>query len=298
MLGDTLESWLGVDQSGVRAEIVVIDNASTDATREVVEKRRGEFSTPLRYVYEGRQGLSFARNRGIDEASGEIIAFVDDDIYFDSSWLTEIFLAFRQHPEVSCVGGMSIPTFEVDKPAWLTEAMLNLYGSTLSGDRDRVMEYPEHPFGVNMAFRRDVFDTVGKFATDLGRIKNSLLSNEEKDIFYRIDAAGLKVYYASGAVLHHRVPADRLRQEWVLRRVYWQGVSNVIFDQSTRRKSRLALCKETARHLKRLVAGGGNTPGIGIFTYLRGGSFENKMRAYKSLGVIRQNLLEVFRITN
>ena len=165
----------------------------------------------LRYEHEQQAGLSFARNRGIEAARGSIIAFVDDDIYFDARWLVEIVAAFERHPDVHCVGGKSIPTFEGEKPDWLTESMLQFYGSTLSGDSDRLMVFPEHPFGVNMAFRREVFDKVGGFRTDLGRVKNSLLSNEEKDMFHRVAAAGFRVFYASRALLQHRVPAERLQ---------------------------------------------------------------------------------------
>ena len=198
MLEDSLRSWQLVVQGNRKVEFIVVDNASTDATRNVVEKFAGAFPGVLRYEYEQQPGLSCARNRGIEAARGPIIAFVDDDIYFDAHWLQEIVAAFERHPDVHCIGGKSIPTFEGEKPNWLTESMLQFYGSTLSGDNDRLMVFPEHPFGVNMAFRQEVFGEIGGFRTDLGRIKNSLLSNEEKDMFHRVAAAGFKVFYARG----------------------------------------------------------------------------------------------------
>ena len=198
-------------------------------------------------------------------------------------------------PDVHCVGGKSIPTFEGEKPDWLTEPMLQFYGSTLSGDSDRLMVFPEHPFGVNMAFRREVFDTVGGFRTDLGRVKNSLLSNEEKDMFHRVAAAGFRVFYASRAVLRHRVPAERLRQDWLLRRAYWQGISNVIFDRSIQGHSRWDLCKNLLRSFKRLVLGpAGGRPGK-VWRHYRGYDFEDRIRAYRQLGVVKQNFVELFR---
>jgi hypothetical protein len=90
--------------------------------------------------------------------------------------------------------------------------------------------------------------------------------------------------------LQHRVPADRLQQDWLLRRAYWQGISNVIFDQYVRRRSRLGLSKNLLRNLKRMI--------LGISTYFSGASFEDKIRAYGWLGVARQNFLELFRRSN
>ena len=295
MLEDTLSSWLSVDQGSAQVEFIVVDNASTDATPDVVEKFQSDFPNRLRYVHEKKVGLSNARNRGIKEASGPIIAFVDDDIYFDSLWLQKMLDAFREHPEVHCVGGNTIPIFEIEKPAWLTDSELKCYGSTLSGDRDRLMSFPEHPFGVNMGFRKDVFETVGEFKTNLGRIKNSLLSNEEKEMFYRVNAAGMLVFYASKAVLQHRIPAERLDEKWLLKRAYWQGISSVIFDAYVDRTSRIILCKEFARNIKRIIIGSGNRNATNIYAYYKNFSFEDRLRCYTRLGIARQSLFEVIR---
>jgi glucosyl-dolichyl phosphate glucuronosyltransferase len=295
MLGDSLRSWSQVVQRGRKVEFIVVDNASTDATRSVVEGFVAGFPGPLRYVHEKQAGLSFARNRGIEVAAGRIVAFVDDDIYFDAAWLEEILAAFDNNPDIHCVGGKSIPNFEGEKPDWLTESMLQFYGSTLSGDSDRLMVFPEHPFGVNMAFRREVIDTVGRFRTDLGRVKNSLLSNEEKDMFHRVNAAGYRVWYASRAVLQHRVPVDRLQQGWLLKRAYWQGISNVIFDRSSRSPSRWDLCKHLLRSFRRLVRDPDGRKPRKITGYHKGYNFESRMRVYRQLGVVRQDFVELFR---
>ena len=295
MLRDSLTSWLDVDVTGRRPELVVVDNASTDATRDVVAEFGPTPDGALRYVYEPRSGLSHARNRGIREAWGKIIAFADDDVFFDRRWLQVLVDTFEQHPEIHCVGGNSIPVFEAERPAWLSENMLTYYGSTLSGDEDRLMRFPEHPFGVNMAFRRSVFERVGDFRTNLGRKKDSLLSNEERELFHRVSAADLRVYYTAAAVIYHRVPAARLDQRWLLRRAYWQGVSTVVFAAHTQQRSRIGLGRDLAVALKRLALGIGVRSPRGVIDYHRTTCLATRMKKQLLLGTARQTLIELFR---
>jgi glucosyl-dolichyl phosphate glucuronosyltransferase len=295
MLRDSLSSWRDVELGERQVEVIVVDNASTDATRATVD---GFGATPdgfLRYVYEPRSGLSHARNRGIVEARGEIIAFVDDDVYFDRRWLRTVAETFAGNPDVDCVGGNSIPVFEAERPAWLADPLLTYYGSTLSGDQDRWMRFPEHPFGVNMAFRRSVFERVGAFRTDLGRKKDSLLSNEERELFYRVGAADLRVYYVASAIIYHRVPAVRLDPAWLLRRAYWQGISTVVFDAHTRSRSRLGLGKELAVALKRLALGTGLRSPASIIDYHRSSCLQTRLKKQYLLGTARQSLVELLR---
>lgn len=231
ILGETLASYATLAAaSAARAELIIVDNNSSDATagiaREFVAGR-----TDARYVFEPTPGLSHARNTGIREARGEIIAFADDDVFFEAGWLDALLRAFSAHPEAGCVGGKTLPHFESGRPAWLHETMLYMYGSTNSGDEEAWMAYPKHPFGVNMAFRREVFARIGGFDPRLGRIGDSLLSGEESDIFRRVHEAGILTRYTPDAFLRHRIPASRTDPEWVLKRSYWQGISDVVFRQ-------------------------------------------------------------------
>jgi GT2 family glycosyltransferase len=218
-------------------------------------------------------------------------------VYFDHRWLRTIADTFARHPDVDCVGGNSIPVFEIERPAWLVEPLLTYYGSTLSGDEDRWMRFPEHPFGVNMAFRRSVFERVGTFRTDLGRKKDSLLSNEERELFFRVGAADLRVYYVASAIIYHRVPAARLDPSWLLRRAYWQGISTVVFDAHTRPRSRLHAGKELAVALKRLALGTGLRSPASIVDYHRNSCLQTRLKKQYLLGTARQSLIELFRVS-
>lgn len=296
MLADTLASWRKVrGRDGCR--FIVVDNASTDDTRSVVERfnQTAGGDDPIRYVYEGQSGLSFARNRGIEESDTDIVAFVDDDVFFHEGWLEGMSSAFAGRPDVHCVGGMSIPHFEGQEPAWLSERILKFYGSTQSGDEVRPMQFPEHPFGVNMAFRREVFSRVGGFRTDLGRKKHSLLSDEEKEFFYRVAEAGLQVLYTPHAQLYHRVTPERLDPSWLLRRAYWQGVSNVVFDRHVRQHPRGRILKNIYRNLRALLLGSGKRTPASVARYYRRWDLTTRMFRYTQLGMVRQSMVEFLR---
>ncbi|NNG00364.1 MAG: glycosyltransferase [Desulfobacteraceae bacterium] len=294
MLEDTLRSWVTVDKESIHVELVVVDNNSTDLTRQVVRQFEQARPGEVIYVFEDKPGLSFARNKGIEIARGRLIAFVDDDIYFTEDWLKEILNTFRNQGRADCVGGNSIPSFEIPKPEWLTDDLMRVYGSTLSGETEKVMAFPEHPFGVNMVFKREVFERIGLFNTRLGRIKKSLLSNEEKELFYRIDQAGLLTYYSPKAIIFHRIPADRIDQRWILRRMYWQGISKVSFSQIIDKKSRFYLLKDTLRNFKNFLFGQRPYSVRNCIVFFPWQAFKVKLRAVLSFGITIQSLIEIF----
>jgi len=244
ILGETLASYAALAAaSAVRAELVVVDNNSSDATAGIARDFVAAHGD-ARYIFEATPGLSHARNTGIREARGEIIAFADDDVFFEAGWLDALMRAFAAWPEAGCVGGKTLPHFEAGTPPWLHETLLYMYGSTNSGDAEAWMDYPKHPFGVNMAFRREVFQRIGWFDPRLGRIGDSLLSGEESDIFRRVHVAGFRTRYIPDAVLRHRIPATRTDPDWVLLRSYWQGISDVVFRQLHEPLGRLGLLRQ------------------------------------------------------
>jgi len=239
VLEGTLESYSKLTEAhDERIELVIVDNNSTDATSRVA--LAAQSSIPgLRYFHEARQGLSHARNRGIQECRGSIIAFADDDVFFDTGWASAIIDEFNRHPTADALGGRSTPVFEGGRPAWLLDDYLVFYGDTGFGDQLRWLDFPEHPYGLNMAFRREVFEKVGHFDANLGRIKASLLSGEESDLFERIYAGGLRTLYSPKPHLFHRIPKERTSFEWIKSRFYWQGASDAIREFSSDKPSRM-----------------------------------------------------------
>ena len=253
ILTNTLSSFLDCARTDIVFELLVIDNNSNDNTKDVVMSF-AEKEPSIKYLFESKQGLSEARNTGIRLSKGNIISFADDDVYFETYWLLEVVRIFQDYPETSCMGGKSIPQFEIARPDWLTDDLLTYYGSTNSGDMVKWMLYPkEYPFGLNMAFKRAVFDQIGMFDCKLGRKKRNLLSNEELEVFWRVNQVGLKVIYNPKALLYHQIPIERTNKEWVFARYYWQGISSIVFDQLLAPQSRLVLFKEAIREGWRLL---------------------------------------------
>lgn len=226
ILADTLASYGKLEEAiDEKIELIVVDNNSSDETSKITFKA-GSTISGLRYIHEPRQGLSHARNRGIRESRGNIIAFADDDVFFDRNWAYSIIDAFERVPEAGAIGGKSTPLFDGVSPEWMRESFLNFYGDTRFGDKERWIEFPAHPYGLNMAFRSKTLEQIGEFNPMLGRNKSSLLSSEETDLFERIHNNGLRTLYVPQAHLFHRIPQERATLQWIASRYYWQGVSD------------------------------------------------------------------------
>ncbi len=218
----SLEKLLDIE----KAEVIVVDNNSLDDTAEVVlacvKKLRGQVN--LRYVFEPRQGLSVARNTGIDEAKAPIIAFLDDDALPFINWLSSVNHAFQKYPDAAALGGIITPDFAIARPDWLIKDFELKYTIVNLGDRERTYPRSLYPFGANMAFRREALQGI-RFPEDLGRKGTSLLSGEEAWIFLQLRKKGLNLYYIPGMTVRHHISEERLTKGWIKRRYYYQGVT-------------------------------------------------------------------------
>ncbi|MDQ6421395.1 glycosyltransferase [Paenibacillus sp. LHD-117] len=211
-------------------EVIVVDNRSTDNTRQVVQEVGRMTSIPIIYVYEERLGLSVARNRAIREAKGDYILFLDDDAAASKNWIEGIVSVFESDPRIGCVGGKIDPAWEGAEPAWLLPENRTLY-TILDYSQEIVeMKKPAIPFGANVAFRKSVFDTLRPFREDLGRVGSNLLSSEEAELIDRIRSR-YTVYYTPYAWVRHKIPHSRVSRKWLLRRIYWQGVSSAVSSE-------------------------------------------------------------------
>jgi glycosyltransferase involved in cell wall biosynthesis len=218
-------------------EVIVVDNCSTDHTKQVVEEFQKMVHIPVIYVFEERLGLSVARNRAIREASGEYVLFLDDDAVASADWIGGIVALFELDPRIGCVGGKIEPAWEGSAPQWLSQENRTLYSILDYADEIVEMRKPAIPFGANVAFRKSVFDWTDVFREDLGRVGSNLLSSEESELIERIRTRFM-VYYTPHASVMHKIPRTRISRKWLLRRIYWQGVSRAV---SSKRKVRIFL---------------------------------------------------------
>lgn len=222
-----------IDQSLTKEnyEILIIDNNSTDNTKDIAVSllERGK---NIRYIFEPKLGLSHARNRGIKEARGEVIVYMDDDAYACNDFLLKHAEAYENTlPKPTAVGGKILLDWEVPRPDWFPDSMQRSLTYINYSPEPRFLDFQkyEYPFGANMSFLKEKLIESGGFDVNLGRVGKNLLSNEEKELFSKIHEKGLKVYYIPEAFVHHAVTKQRVSKEFLFKRQYWQGISDVVW---------------------------------------------------------------------
>ncbi|EKV01331.1 glycosyl transferase [Leptolyngbya sp. PCC 7375] len=214
-------------------EVIVVDNASTDTTAEIVQLR---LSDPrLRYVYEPTLGLSTARNTGANAAKGDIVAYLDDDAVASSQWLASLLEVYEKNSKVAIAGGkvtLLWPPDVVHPPAWLSDDLASGLGAYDLGDQVRYIKNPSlTPRGLNYSLRKTFLDAVGGFDVNLGRVGKNLLSNEELHMTQLALRNGWDVVYVPDALAAHNVSPARLKPGWFLSRSWWQGISECYREQ-------------------------------------------------------------------
>ncbi len=208
-------------------ELVVVDNSPSSEKKERFWEGL-HLACECRAVLEDEPGLSRARNIGLDEARGRHIAFLDDDAVASPGWLEAAVTVLDERPKVGIVGGPVEPIWPERRPAWLHEWQEGYLTILDRGPDLRELGPAEWVAGTNMALRREVLQRAGGFDTAIGRIGRSLLSNEELALTKKLSALGYTSVYSPHMRVRHRVHADRLNQEWFVRRASWQAVSDLL----------------------------------------------------------------------
>jgi glycosyltransferase involved in cell wall biosynthesis len=215
LLRSTVDSVLNQDTQ-VTFEIVVIDNNSTDDTHDVVESIIEDHPGKVRYVVERKQGNAHARNRGIEEAVADIVAFVDDDVTVATDWLTSLKTVLDSRDDLSFVGGKVLPAWIEPPPSWLTPdhwaplALLD-YGPeelAISGKN------PPGLLTANVAFRRSVFKEAGTFLPDLQRVKNMIGSMEDHEFLLRVCRSGKQGIYTPQMIATTHIDNERVTKTY------------------------------------------------------------------------------------
>jgi glycosyltransferase involved in cell wall biosynthesis len=195
-------------------EVVVVDNGSEDETRRVVAEFAALHGGRLLYCYEGRPGLARARNAGLEAATGEVIAFTDDDVLVREDWLDGVRREFEADPDLHLLSGRVLPA-----RAGLQPVALQL------SEEPGTYSTPEHAtqaLGANMAFRREVFARCGPFDTRLGA-GTFFAGAEEVEMAYRALRAGHRLRYAPNVTVYHDHDRVTVRQACSLEYGYGKG---------------------------------------------------------------------------
>jgi glycosyltransferase involved in cell wall biosynthesis len=200
-------------------EVLVVDNNSSDQTREVVEQFCRRHPGRFRYLFEGQSGKSYALNSGIRAARGVILAFIDDDVTVESTWLKNL-TGSLMSGECAGAGGRILPEKNFSPPSWLSsngsKERYALAPLALFDLGEEPCQLTEPPFGTNMAFRREMFEKYGNFRTDLGPRPGSEIRNEDTEFGDRLLAAREKLRYEPKAVVYHPVAENRIQKKYYL----------------------------------------------------------------------------------
>ncbi|MEM1279243.1 MAG: glycosyltransferase family 2 protein [Cyanobacteria bacterium P01_D01_bin.6] len=229
-LGAAIDSLLCQDFENY--EVIVVDNASTDQTRTVVESRLPH--PRLQYIYEATLGLSAARNAGAKAAQGEILAYLDDDAEASRGWLSALTEIYAQNPKVAIAGGRVTLIWPENRtpPNWLSESMAGNLGAYDLGNETAYITQPGlTPRGLNYSITADFLAKIGGFDTNLGRVGKNLLSNEELYMTEKALQMGYQVAYLPNALVAHNVAPARLEPTWFMSRSWWQGISECYREQ-------------------------------------------------------------------
>lgn len=210
------------EQAGIERvdyEIVVVDNNSTDRTKEAVEGFKRVFPGNLIYLFEQRQGKTFALNKGIESAKGEIIAMTDDDCVADRNWLANIWEVFSTK-NIDLLAGKVVAVFDSELPSWLD--INALHGPLAHHDKgDKYFENDDSKkiltTGANMIFRRTSVEKFGNFHFP-GRA-------EDTELAYRWGKLGAKIAYAPTVIVRHHNDPARLTKSY-FRKWYFLGGKN------------------------------------------------------------------------
>lgn len=212
---NVLKSIAENDFSFDKYEIVLINNNSTDHTENECKRFQNDFpQVNFNYFIEKNQGLSHARNRGIKEAKGDILIYVDDDAFVNKEYLRAYNEVFTQKNAVYAAGGPIIPHYETQPPKWFSYFTRELITGYLY-QREKIGKFKrKYPGGGNAAYRKEVFEKIGLFNVELGRKGDNLIGAEEKDIFDKMTSLNMEILYIPNAILYHIIPEKKLTKEY------------------------------------------------------------------------------------
>lgn len=220
LLGRCLDSIMEQQFAPNLSEVIVVDNNSTDNTKEMVSQYQTKI-TNLRYVFEENQGLSYARNRGCAEAKAAYLVYLDDDAIAPPEYLSNVARVIKKYtPDI--MGGPVYPYYTSPKPRWFK-------------DEYETKKYePQSGFsktcgisGGNYIIKKSVLERLGMFDVNLGMKGNKIGLGEERQVLeiYRATTpeAEQKVYYALECYVSHHIASDKMTIRYIMKRNYRSG---------------------------------------------------------------------------
>jgi glycosyltransferase involved in cell wall biosynthesis len=213
--------------AGLQWEVVVVDNNSSDATRQICLEHQAKL--PLRYLFEKRQGKSFALNSGAQTARGEFLIFTDDDVRVDRQWLSALWDAHQRYPGKVFFGGRVLPLWEKPPPRWVSQNLSTLtvlFPHLDWGDQEKKADIAAGELfaGGNSAYPRSAFGSANRFSETVGLLEQDAkrgyrVGLEDTEFVRHLVGEGWQGVYVPSAMIRHLHVASRYSEKY-LRKFY------------------------------------------------------------------------------
>jgi glycosyltransferase involved in cell wall biosynthesis len=241
-LAKTLDSFSTINDQYANLEIIIVDNSSSTQTCQTIAsnfKNKYLHKASVRFFADQTPGLLSGRHRGLKEANGDIIAYIDDDVIFTPQWIEGIIECFTD-PKVALCGGPTTPLFFSPPPPWLEsfwckrDSLLS-YLPELSLTRipfPCVLEVePNYIFGLNFAIRREILLEAGGFHPDCVPPELQHFQGDgETGLSQKLHELGYRSTYHYKVHLLHQIESSRLTIEYFENRYFYQGVCDSYSD--------------------------------------------------------------------
>lgn len=212
-------------------ELIIVDNASADATQEVAIQHLSDgLKSICKVVTEKKLGLRHARLRGIAESQFEYISFIDDDNWVCSNWIDLVYEVMTEHPEVGVCGGRGIPVFESAPPSWF-EQYQGCYAVGPQGESTGYADERGYLWGAGLTIRKSAWEEIlrsGFSFTLLGRTGAQLSSGEDSEICLALQCYGWRLWYDARMSYYHYLPAFRLTWDYLKRLQRAFGAAEIV----------------------------------------------------------------------
>ncbi len=223
LLGECLKALLFQTASPEDYEVLVVDNNSTDFTKNVVEEFKEQFSN-LRYLFEPVQGLSQARNTGWKNAQSDWVIYVDDDAKAQRNFIERAVWLIEEHG-FEVFGGVYLPWYHYGRPRWYRDQ----YASNKKKYTDLTPLKGDHTLaGGVMAVKRSVLENYGGYSTELGMKGDTVAYGEEVELQFRMRRDGIQTIYDPELIIYHVVAPYKLNVAWFFKSAFAGGRDRVI----------------------------------------------------------------------
>ncbi|MFY8091449.1 MAG: glycosyltransferase family 2 protein [Chitinophagaceae bacterium] len=200
-------------------EVFVVDNNSTDNTKEICQNyitKNTDFN--ISYIEEKRQGATYARNTGAALAKGKYLVFMDDDAEANVDFLERILLFFKNNPNADGVGGRIIPLYIPEEPKWMSYYVSSLVGNFDYSNTVKEFAPEKFPLESNMVTPKQLFDEVGGFDENLLGVVGTLrIGGESKGYHIKLQKMGKKIYYDPTIIVRHVIETEKLTRAYMYR---------------------------------------------------------------------------------